>query len=312
MRWIVVGPGAVGGYFGARLIAAGEEVSFLARGRTLEALRAKGLQVDSVLGDLTLPKVKASGVPAELGKADVVLVAVKGWQLDGSLDAIAEFARGGATIMPLLNGVDAESVLLTRVPRKQLMLGLCAILSTVAEPGHIRHFGMVPSFRFGEIDNSPSARAANTLAALKRAGVDAAIPPNIHVALWEKYMFIAGLGSVSAAARTPVGEVRSTPATRELLERAVREIHTLGRACGVALADDAVARTLAFIAKLPPEGTTSMQRDLAQGKRSELDLLTGSAVRIGREKGVPTPVHETLYAVLLPSELAARKAAANS
>jgi 2-dehydropantoate 2-reductase len=311
MKWIVLGPGAVGGYFGARLSAAGEDVSFLARGRTLSALRATGLRVDSVLGDVTLPTVKASDDPSELGVTDVVLLAVKGWQLESSLPAIEEFARRGATILPLLNGVEAEAILSSRIPRSQLMLGLCAILSTVVQPGHIHHFGMIPKFALGEIDNSQSPRALTMLAALKAAGVDAAIPPDIHVALWEKFMFIAGLGSVSAAARSPVGIVRSTPQTRSLLESAIREIHTLGRAAGVRLADDAIARTLSFIDSLPQDGTTSMQRDLAAGKPSELDLLTGSVVRLGRKHNVPVPIHETLYAVLLPTELAARHASAS-
>ncbi len=312
MKWVVVGPGAVGGYFGARLAAAGEQVAFVARGRTLEALRTKGLSVESILGNVTLPKVEASDRPADLAPADVVLVTVKGWQLEGSLAAIAELAKSGAVIMPLLNGVDAEAVLSKHVPHKQLVLGLCSILSTVVEPGHIRHFGMVPIFKFGEPDNSRSDRVERILAVLKKANVDASIPSDIHVALWEKYMFIAGLGSVSAAAHAPVGDVRTTPQTRALLERAIREIHTLGRASGVKLSDDAVERTVAFIDSLPPEGTTSMQRDLAQGKRSELDLLTGAVVRMGKEKNVPVPVHETLYSVLLPHELAARRAATNS
>ncbi len=308
MRWIVVGPGAVGGYFGARLAESGEQVAFIARGKTLEALRTKGLQLESILGNVSLPKVEASDQAQDLGRADVVLVAVKGWQLENGLDSIAQLSQSGATIIPLLNGVDAESVLLKHVPKSQLMLGLCSILSTVVEPGHIKHFGMVPNLKFGELDDTKSERAEKILAILKKANIDAVIAPDIHVALWEKYMFIAGLGSVSAAARLPVGEVRSVPQTRDLLERAIREIHTLGRAAGVKLADDAAARTIKFIDSLPAEGTTSMQRDLAAGRRSELDLLTGAVVRIGREVNVPTPIHETLYAVLLPHELAARKA----
>lgn len=312
MKWVVVGPGAVGGYFGARLAAAREDVSFVARGRTLEALRANGLNVESILGNVSIPKVQASDKVADLVKPDVVLVTVKGWQLESSLDAIAELAKNGAVVMPLLNGVDAEAILGKRIPERQTVPGLCTILSTVVEPGHIRHFGTVPSFKFGEVDGTKTERGEKILAALKRAGVDASIVPDVHVALWEKYMFIAGLGSVSAAAHAPVGDVRSTPETKALLERSVREIFTLGRACGVQLADDAVQRTLAFINSLPPEATTSMQRDLAQGRRSELDLLTGAVVRIGREKNVPVPVHETLYAVLLPHELAARRAATNN
>jgi 2-dehydropantoate 2-reductase len=307
MRIAVFGAGGVGGYFGGRLAQAGEPVVFIARGAHLQALRARGLRVESVAGDFTVSPVVATDDPAAAGTVDAVLVCVKAWQVPEAARALVPMLREDSFVVPLENGVDAADQLAAVVGPARVVGGLCRIVSFVAGPGHIRHAGAVPRVEFGERDGRASPRVAALRAAFARcAGVSVETPPDIEKALWEKFLFIAPFSAVAAVTRMPAGGVRSVPATRRLLEEATREVFEVARRGGVALSDDAVARTLAYVDALPEDATASMQRDLLEGRPSELDAQTGTVVRLGRERGVPVPVSEVLYACLLPSELQAR------
>lgn len=297
----------MGGYFGGRLARAGESVVFIARGAHLRAMRERGLRVDSLAGDFTVSPVEATDDPVSVGAVDAVLVCVKAWQVPEAARALLPMLRADSFVVPLQNGVEAADQLAAVVGSERVVGGLCRIVSFVAGPGHIRHVGAVPRVEFGERDGRSRARVAALRAVFERcAGVSVGTPPDIEAALWEKFLFIAPFSAVAAVSRVPAGVVRTVPETRGLLEAATREVLALARARGVALGEEAVARTLAYVDGLPEDATASMQRDILEGRPSELEAQTGTIVRLGREAGVPVPANAFLYASLLPAEIEAR------
>ena len=306
MRIAVFGTGGVGGYFGGRLAQAGEEVIFIARGEHLKALRAHGLRVDSLKGDFVVHPTQATDDPAQVGAVDAVLVGVKAWQVSDAAQAMRPLVGPDTFVVPLQNGVEAPSQLAAILGAEHTLGGLCSIISFVAGPGHIRHVGAEPYIAFGELNNRPSARAERLRQAFARAGVHVEIPPDIQVAMWEKFLFIASWGGVGAVTRAPVGVVRSVPETRRMMEQAMREILHVGQARKVALTEEATRKGMAFVDNLQPGSMASMQRDIMEGRPSELDAQNGAVVHLGQEAGAPTPVHAFIYHSLLPSELRAR------
>ncbi len=306
MRIAVFGTGGVGGYFGGRLAEAGQDVHFIARGAHLDAMRASGLRVDSVNGDFHLHPVSATDDPEEIGPVDMVLVAVKAWQVPDAADAMRPMIGPDTYVVPLENGVEAPAQLAEVLGEEHVLGGFCAIISFISGPGHITHSGYEPFVAFGELDNRPSERAERLREAFSRAGVQALIPEDIHVAMWRKFLYISGFSGVAAVAGLPVGGWRSVEPTRALLERAFEEVEAIARAAGIELPDDAVASAMATADGLPEHGTASMQRDIAEGKPSELEAQTGTVMRLGRKHSVPTPVNDSIYAVLAPREKKAR------
>lgn len=307
MRVAVFGTGAVGGYFGGRLAEAGEEVWFIARGAHLAAIRRHGLRVTSVDGDFVVRPAHATDDPGAVGTVDVVLLGVKAWQVAEAAEAIRPLVGSRTCVVPLQNGIDAPERLAAVLGQRHVLGGLCRILAYIAEPGHIRHAGVTPYIAFGELDASPSERAEALRQAFGRTrGITAEVPADVRVAMWSKFLFIAALSGVGALTRAPVGVVRGQPETRALLAQALEEIRALAGARGVRLPADSVERTLAFVDSLPADGTTSMQRDIAEGRPSELDAQVGAVVRLGEASGVPVPVHRSIHAGLLPLERRAR------
>ena len=307
MRIAVFGAGAVGGYFGGRLARAGHSVAFLARGAHLDALRRDGLRVESIDGDFTVRPVEVTAEPRAVGPVDAVLVCVKAWQVRETAAAMGPLLGAETFVVPLQNGVEAPDELSAVVGPARVLGGLARILAFVAGPGHIRHTGVVPRIEFGERDGRPSARVAALRAAFAQAeGVSVATPDDITAALWEKFLFITPLSAVGAVTRVPAGALRAIPETRRILEQATREIAALARARGVRLALDAVERTLAVVDGLPVDATSSMQRDILEGRPSELDYQIGAVVRLASEVGLDVPASAYLYASLLPAERRAR------
>ena len=306
MRVAIFGTGAVGGYFGGRLAQAGEEVVFIARGEQLRALREGGLRVDSLKGDFSVQPVQATGDPAQAGIVDAVLVGVKAWQVPEAAEAMRPLVGPETFVVPLQNGVEAPDQLAAVLGAEHVLGGLCRIVGQVVEPGHVRHAGLEPYVAFGELDNRTSGRAERLRGAFERAGVTAEIPLDIQVAMWAKFLFIASFSGVGAVTRAPAGVLRSLPETRDMLEQAMREVLAVAHARGVALPEESVPRTMALIDGLPPGGTASMQRDVMQGRPSELESQNGAVVRLGREVGVATPLHAFIYHSLIPMELKAR------
>ena len=306
MKIAIYGAGGVGGYYGGVLARAGHDVALVARGAHLSAVRRSGLRVRSPRGDFRVRPAVATADPGEIGPVDAVIVAVKSLHLHGVRDGIGPLLGPGTLVVPLLNGVDADEALLPAVGRARMGKGLTRILSEVSRPGEIRHVGVEPYVAMAEWDGSTSSRVEALVAALSDAGVHAEVPQDIDAALWLKFTFVCAVGGVCAVCRMPVGPVRSLPASRDLLRRAMEEIAAVAAVRGVALPDDAVARALAIADSFPPEGVSSLQRDITAGVPSELDAWSGAAVRLGAEGGVPTPVHSFIYSVLLPGELKAR------
>ena len=306
MRIAIFGTGAVGGYFGGRLAQAGEDVVFIARGEQLRALRERGLRVDSLKGDFTVRPVQATADPAQVGIVDAVLVGVKAWQVPEAAEAMRPLVGPETFVVPLQNGVEAPDQLAAVLGASHVLGGLCRIVSFVVEPGHVRHAGLEPYVACGELDNRPSERAGQLCGAFARAGVTAEVPPDVRVAMWEKFLFIASFSGVGAVTRAPAGVLRTLPETRHMLEQAMREVLAVAHARGVALPEASIPRTMALIDGLPPEGTASMQRDVMAGRPSELESQNGAVVRLGREVGVATPLHAFIYHSLIPMELQAR------
>lgn len=307
MRIVILGAGAVGGYFGGRLAQAGHDVVFIARGEHLKAMQSRGLRVDSIDGDFVLPSIEATDNPSGVRGVDVVLVCVKTWQLFETAHTMAPLIDEKTFVVPLLNGVESHLKLAEILGFKHVLAGLAKIVCVIAEPGHIRHTGMKPYIAFGELDNKRSDREKRLLQAFKDAGIKADVPPDINAALWEKFLFVVSWGGVGAITRSPIGVLRRLPETRKMLEQAMGEIFAVARAHCVPLPNDVVTKTMSFVDALPAGGTTSLQRDIEEGRRSELDAWNGAVLRLGRDSKVPVPLHTFIYNSLLPLELAAMK-----
>jgi 2-dehydropantoate 2-reductase len=307
MRIAIFGAGGVGGYFGGRLAQAGESVVFIARGEHLKAIRAEGLRVESIAGDFLVRPAEVTDDCRSVGQADAVLVCVKAWQVSEAASQMPPMLGRQGFVVPLGNGVEAAEELGRVVGKDRVLGGLCRILSYVVAPGRIRHAAMDPRVEFGEQDGGQSERVGALRAAFERArGLSVITPGDINVAVWEKFLFIAPFSGLGAVTRMPAGVMRAVPETRELLTAAMREVWDLARARGIAVGDEAVARTLRFVDAMPQEATASMQRDILEGRPSELDYQNGAVLRLGREAGVPVMVNEFIYRCLLPSELRAR------
>lgn len=306
MRIAVFGTGGAGGYFGAQLARAGEDVVFIARGEHLQAIRRDGLRVETPKGEIVVQPAQATEDPRQAGVVDAVLVGVKAWQVTEAARTMAPLIGPDTFVVPLQNGVEAPAQLAAVLGPEHVLGGLCGTLSWLTGPGRIRSVGEVHFVRLGELDNRPSERAERLRSALERAGVKAEIPSDIERALWEKFLFVVSLGGVGAVTRAPIGVLRSLPETRRMLEQCMREILSVAGARRVSMGDTVVAGTLSFIDSLAPAGTTSLQRDIAEGRPSELDAWNGAVVRLGRDAGVETPLHEFICHALRPLELKAR------
>ena len=300
MRIAVVGAGGVGGGFGAALAKAGADVTFLARGSHLAAMRAKGLSVLGPRGDLHLRQVQATDSPAGIGSVDFVLFCVKLWDVESAGAAIRPMIGPTTAVIPLQNGIDAHERLIPIVGKDAVMGGVAQISATIAEPGVIRQTGTFMRMVFGELDGRPSQRGAAFHALCQQAGFDAVNSNEILVALWEKFVLLATNSSVVSLMRLPIGKLRDDPEVFALFEKGVAEVAAVGRARGIELPADIEARTLQNTRNAPPELLPSMAIDLLRGNRLELPWLGGKVVALGRELDVPTPTHATMYAALKP------------
>ena len=306
MRIAVFGTGGVGGYFGGRLAKAGEDVIFIARGDHLRSIKAKGLKVDSRDGDFVIYPAAVTDNAGDVGTVDLVIVAVKAWQVPEAARAMKPLVSSNTTVLPLQNGVDAASQLVNTLGADSVIGGLCRIVSFVVEPGHIRHAGFTPSVIIGELDNKQSRRIAEIEQLFKRAGVEITIATDIQVALWTKFLFIASYSGIGAVANAPAGVLRADPHWSTQMLRAMQEIYALAHARGINLPSDSIDTVRAIVDALPEDATSSMQRDIAAGKPSELESQNGAVVRMAHEAGVEVPTHTLIYHTLRPLEEKAR------
>jgi 2-dehydropantoate 2-reductase len=296
MRIVVMGSGGVGGYFGARLQQAGNQVAFIARGKHLEALRSRGLTLRSSLGDLQLA-VKAHEDPREAGVADIVLFAVKLWDTESAAERIKPL---GGVVIPFQNGVESIERLGKVLGRERVMGGSAFIATRIAAPGVIEHTGTMARLRFGPVLEAQRAAAQAFLAACKAAGINAEIADDIVAGIWEKFVFLVAVSGTTALSRAPLGVVRADPDLRWMFEQAMRETWTLGRKRGIKLAEDFVEKQLAFLDTLPAEMRASMLHDLEAGNRLEAPWLCGAVARMSGELGLAAPVNRAVYAALKP------------
>jgi 2-dehydropantoate 2-reductase len=300
MRIAVVGAGGVGGGYGAALAKAGADVTFIARGAHLAAMKSKGLKVESARGDTHLAPTQATDDPKTVGPVDVVLFCVKLWDVESAGEAIKPMVAADTAVIPLQNGVDAAERLAPILGKDAVMGGVANISATIAEPGVIRQTGTVMRMVFGELDGRKSARAEAFAAMCQKAGIEGVLSPAILTDLWMKFILLASNASIMALARLPVGKLRDDPDIAPWFTTAYEEVTAVGRAVGVALPADAVDKTLNFNRNAPPQLMPSMAVDLLRGNRIELPWLSGKVVELGRKHGVPTPTHAFMYAALKP------------
>ncbi len=300
MRFVIVGAGGVGGYFGARLAAAGHQVAFIARGAHGAAMARRGLTVRSELGDLHIAEPHVFTEPAEAGACDFLLLCVKMQDLAPLAETLRPLLSPGTAVVPLQNGVEAEGMLREALGPDCVMGGVAYIFAHIAEPGTIQHVGQIARLAFGELDGRESARQAALLAACTSAGIGAEATGRIDERIWRKFALLAPLAGATCLGRCPVGGVRDDPALWAKLVAMVGEVAALGRTRGVSLPEDLEARTLKAIGQLDAGMKTSMLSDLEAGKPLELAWLNGAVVRLGAEAGLATPANAEVVAALRP------------
>jgi len=300
MKIAVVGAGGVGGAYGAALAKAGADVTFIARGAHLAAMKSKGLKLESQRGDIHLEPTRATDDPKAVGPVDLVLFCVKLWDVESAGEAIRPLMGRDTTVIPLQNGVDAADRLMPILGKQAVMGGVATISATIAEPGLIRQTGTVMRMAFGELDGNRSARGEAFAALCARAGIDGVLSTSIETELWMKFILLASNAGIMALARLPVGKLRDDPDIAPWFTVAYQEVAAVGRAAGIALPADAVEKTLNFNRSAPPELIPSMAVDLLRGNRIELPWLSGKVVELGKKHGVPTPTHAFMYATLKP------------
>jgi len=298
MKVAVIGTGAVGGYFGGRLADVGHQVTFLARGEHLNAMRQNGLRIFSPKGDLHLKNVDATDNPAEIPRIDLMLLGVKAWQVEELLPELKHALQDSSVVLPLQNGVEAPALISKVLGKKYALAGLCRIIAERSSPGVITHHSFEPTITFGELSGGVSDRIARLRTLFEDAGIKAETPDDLQLALWKKFLFITAVSGLGAITRATIGEFRSNDMTRSMLKQLLDEIVSVGKAHDVAFADNASEKMLTFIDTLDFAATASMQRDIMEGRPSELEAQTGAVLRLAEAKGIDVPQNRFIYSVL--------------
>jgi 2-dehydropantoate 2-reductase len=302
MKIAIIGAGAVGGYFGAKLVQAGYDVTFLARGKQLQAMKAGGIQVKSILGNFKVEPLNVSDNFQELGSSDLIILAVKAWQIAEIREKLRAIVHQETLVLPLQNGVMAAEELSKRLDARNILGGICRIISKIESPGVINHFGATPSIVFGELEGGLSIRTESLKTLFDQAEINSKVSDNIKSDIWKKFGFIC-VGGLMAVSRCTLGELREFGATRSLIRELVTENVLLADKIGIDMGNDYVERTLSLIDSLPTETTFSMARDIWERRPSELDYLNGAVVQLGIKHGIDTPVNRFIYSTLLPTQI---------
>jgi len=300
MRIAVVGAGGVGGGFGAALAKAGADVTFIARGAHLAAMKSQGLNVGGPRGETHLVPTRATDDPAEVGKVDIVLFCVKLWDVESAGEQIKPLIGPGTAVIPLQNGIDAAERLIPILGSGAVMGGVAQISASITAPGVIQQVGTFMRMIFGELDGRRSQRGEDFLALCLKAGFDATLSEQILTELWMKFILLASNAGIMALARQPIGKLRDDADVRPIFLAAWQEAIDVGRARGVALPADARERIVELTKHFPSGMKASMALDLDRGNRLELPWLSGKVAELGRQFGIPTPTHSMIYAMLKP------------
>jgi 2-dehydropantoate 2-reductase len=306
MKISIIGTGGVGGYFGGKLAKAGFDVTFLARGEHLKALQSNGLVVKSILGDFKIDRVKTTDKVKDLGQADLIIFGVKAWQLKEVGKELAAHINKHTTLLPLQNGVLAIDELKKYFDQRNIIGGLCRIISKIEAPGIINHFGVVPTIVFGEIDNTETERINQIKNIFDQSGFTSKIADDIQSEIWKKFISICVSGLL-AITRSTYGEIREIKETRQLMINLLQEIYALSQKIGIHIETDFLEKTVSYIDSFPYESTSSLARDVWEGKPSEIEYQNGTVVKLGEKFGVDTPINRYIYNCILPMELRARK-----
>lgn len=306
MNISIIGSGGVGGYFGAKLAQAGHKVSFLARGAHLQAMQAEGLKVESILGDFQVSNVSASDQIEDLPSSDLILICVKAWQVKEVAAELKEIMHKDTIVLPLQNGVMAAKELEAFLPASTIMGGLCRIISKIAAPGVIRHIGVTPTIVFGELDKSLSERALHLQSIFEDAGINSRCSEDIEADLWKKFIAICVSGLL-AITHTTYGELREEPETRAMMTALIHEVYQLSQKIGIDISPDFPEKTISFIDSFPYESTSSLTRDVWEGRPSEIEYQNGTVVQLGKQMEVDTPINRFIYHAILPMERKSRK-----
>lgn len=309
MKIVMMGSGGVGGFFGAKLAQAGCDVTFVARGAHLAAMRENGLLIESeARGDTHLRKVQVTDEPASVGRADLVIISVKLWDTEAAAEQIRPIVGPDTGVLSLQNGVIKDIVLRGKFGEKAVMGGVAYVGSHIGRPGVIHQIGTMQRIVVGEYDKRKSARAQYIHEAFDRAGVTSELSGDIRRSIWEKYVFLVGLSAVTTAMRTTLGPVLANERSLDFMLQIMQEVVRVGRAHGVDLPVDFAENRLAFAHTLPADMDASMHHDLKNGNRIEVDWLSGGVVKLGKEKGVPTPANDAICAVLAIHAMGAKRA----
>ena len=304
MRFAILGSGAVGGYYGAKLWQTGHDVVFIARGKHLEAIRQRGLEIKSPLGDF-VARAAAEQDTSKIGRVDCVILATKAYDNASALPMLPPMVGDGSVVLTLQNGVDSVDECAAVVGRQAVLGGAAYIAAAVEAPGLIVQTGTHTRVVFGEVFDAGAAvspRVAAIRDALAATGIEVEAVADARVPLWEKFIYLAPFAGFTGAARVPIGGIWKFPQVRETFYEACHEVERVARAEGVKVPDDRIKRIEGYMASLPPSTRSSLLIDLQQGKRIEVEALQGSVVRRGKKTGVPTPIHAAFYAALKPYE----------
>lgn len=298
MRIAVMGSGGVGGYFGAKLAKGGADVTFIARGAHLDAMRKNGLRIDSTHAPLELPKVNATDDPSTIGKVDIILFTVKLWDTESAARSLVSTIGPDTGLISFQNGVQKDDMLRPIVGEKALIGGTSYIAASIKEPGVIAHTGANQRLVFGEFDKQKSKRIEAFHQACVAGGITAEISPDIGVEIWQKFVFLVGMSGATASMRATAGEIRSNPQSRQFMLDLMKEVVAVGRARGINLPADYAEHRIVFIDTLPAEMIASMYGDLKQGKPLELPWLSGGVVDLGAAVNVPAPMNRAVRDIL--------------
>jgi 2-dehydropantoate 2-reductase len=299
LRILIMGSGGVGGVFGARLARGGADVTFVARGAHLDAMRQNGLRIAGGAEPIALPKVNATDDPASVGKVDMILFAVKLWDTESAARALLPCIGPDTGLISFQNGVQKDDMLRPIVGDAALLGGTSHVSAAITAPGVITQTGALQMLTFGEFDGSRSKRVEDFHQACLAGGIHSEISPNINLVIWQKFVFLAAVAGATTSMRAPIGAIRDNPLTRQFLLDLMKEIVAVGRARGIPLAPDFGEQQMAFADTLPAGMIASMYHDLQTGKPLELPWLNGGVVDLGAAAGVPTPLNRAVRDVLI-------------
>ena len=307
MNIVIYGTGGVGGYFGARLAQAGNNVTFIARGKHLEAIQQKGLQLNSIKGDYLVQPAKATSIISEIKNIDLILVCVKTWQLAEETEKIKSVLDDTTMVISLLNGIANEDVLCNILPKKHVLGGLCKVVSKVEDYGVINHISYEPTIVFGELNNKKTERAILLSQTFLDAGITTKLASDIQKEIWTKFLFITTISAIGALTRATIGEMMISSEIKKMMRKTAEEIFEISKAKCINLPENIIEKQFKLIENHPFNTTSSLQRDMMGGNPSELEAQNGAIVKMGKELGISTPVNSFIYNCLLPQERKARR-----